>query len=294
MANNLTKQIETLQQRSNSQLLLHLNQLTAPKVLKEAIRYSILGEGKRVRPILTYLVTDMLGENIKHADKAAVSIELIHNYSLIHDDLPAMDDDDMRRGELSCHKKFNEPIAILAGDAIQAFAFEILAKANDLSHSTRNALITELAKAIGASGMVGGQVLDLSYQNKKIQLKDIAYMHSLKTGALIRSSVRMGALIAGADPLTLSLISDFGNTLGLIFQIRDDILDATADEATIGKPKGSDKKKGKATYVTILGEKEATRRLNEQRNIARDLAAELGPDGAVLEELSFFLATRKR
>ncbi len=294
MANNLTKQIETLQQRSNSQLLLHLNQLTAPKVLKEAIRYSILGEGKRIRPIMTYLVTDMLGENIKHADKAAVSIELIHNYSLIHDDLPAMDDDDMRRGELSCHKKFNEPIAILAGDAIQAFAFEILAKANDLSHSTRNALITELAKAIGASGMVGGQVLDLSYQNKKIQLKDIAYMHSLKTGALIRSSVRMGALIAGADPLTLSLISDFGNTLGLIFQIRDDILDATADEATIGKPKGSDKKKGKATYVTILGEKEATRRLNEQRNIARDLAAELGPDGAVLEELSFFLATRKR
>ena len=294
MANNLTKQIETLQQRSNSQLLLHLNQLTAPKVLKEAIRYSILGEGKRIRPILTYLVTDMLGENIKHADKAAVSIELIHNYSLIHDDLPAMDDDDMRRGELSCHKKFNEPIAILAGDAIQAFAFEVLAKANDLSHSTRNALITELATAIGASGMVGGQVLDLSYQNKKIQLKDIAYMHSLKTGALIRSSVRMGALIAGADPLTLSLISDFGNTLGLIFQIRDDILDATADEATIGKPKGSDKKKGKATYVTILGEKEATRRLNEQRNIARDLAAELGPDGAVLEELSFFLATRKR
>ena len=294
MANNLTKQIETLQQRSNSQLLLHLNQLTAPKVLKEAIRYSILGEGKRVRPILTYLVTDMLGENIKHADKAAVSIELIHNYSLIHDDLPAMDDDDMRRGELSCHKKFNEPIAILAGDAIQAFAFEVLAKANDLSHSTRNALITELAKAIGASGMVGGQVLDLSYQNKKIQLKDIAYMHSLKTGALIRSSVRMGGLIAGADPSTLSLISDFGNTLGLIFQIRDDILDATADEATIGKPKGSDKKKGKATYVTILGEKEATRRLNEQRNIARDLAAELGPDGAVLEELSFFLATRKR
>ena len=294
MANNLTKQIETLQQRSNSQLLLHLNQLTAPKVLKEAIRYSILGEGKRVRPILTYLVTDMLGENIKHADKAAVSIELIHNYSLIHDDLPAMDDDDMRRGELSCHKKFNEPIAILAGDAIQAFAFEVLAKANDLSHSTRNALITELATAIGASGMVGGQILDLSYQNKKIQLKDIAYMHSLKTGALIRSSVRMGGLIGGADPLTLSLISDFGNTLGLIFQIRDDILDATADEATIGKPKGSDKKKGKATYVTILGEKEATRRLNEQRNIARDLAAELGPDGAVLEELSFFLATRKR
>ena len=293
MANNLTKQIETLQQRSNSQLLLHLKQLTAPKVLKEAIQYSILGEGKRVRPILTYLVTDMLGENIKHADKAAVSIELIHNYSLIHDDLPAMDDDDMRRGELSCHKKFNEPIAILAGDAIQAFAFEVLAKANDLSHSTRIALITELATAIGASGMVGGQVLDLSYQNKKIQLKDIAYMHSLKTGALIRSSVRMGGLIAGADPLTLSLISDFGNTLGLIFQIRDDILDATADEATIGKPKGSDKKKGKATYVTILGEKEATRRLNEQRNIARDLAAELGPDGAVLEELSFFLATRK-
>ena len=142
--------------------------------------------------------------------------------------------------------------------------------------------------------MVGGQVLDLSYQSKKIQLKDIAYMHSLKTGALIRSSVRMGGLIAGADPLTLSLISDFGNTLGLIFQIRDDILDATADEAIIGKPKGSDKKKGKATYVTILGEKEATRRLNEQRNIARDLAAELGPDGAVLEELSFFLATRKR
>ena len=293
MANNLTKQIETLQQRSNSQLLLHLKQLTAPKVLKEAIQYSILGEGKRVRPILTYLVTDMLGENIKHADKAAVSIELIHNYSLIHDDLPAMDDDDMRRGELSCHKKFNEPIAILAGDAIQAFAFEVLAKANDLSHSTRIALITELATAIGASGMVGGQVLDLSYQNKKIQLKDIAYMHSLKAGALIRSSVRMGGLIAGADPLTLSLISDFGNTLGLIFQIRDDILDATADEATIGKPKGSDKKKGKATYVTILGEKEATRRLNEQRNIARDLAAELGPDGAVLEELSFFLATRK-
>ena len=293
MANNLTKQIDTLRQRSNGQLLRHLKQFSAPKVLEEAIHYSILGGGKRIRPILTYLVTNILGASINLADKPAVAIELIHNYSLIHDDLPAMDDDDMRRGELSCHKKFNEPIAILAGDAIQAFAFEVLAKADDLSSSTRIALISELASGIGGNGMVGGQVLDLSYEKKDVQLEEIAYMHSLKTGSLIRSSIRMGGLIAGADPSMLSLVSDFGSTLGLIFQIRDDILDATGDKAKTGKPKGSDKKKGKATYVTILGEKEATRRLHEQYTIARKLTAELGPDGAVLGELSFFIATRK-
>ncbi|MAI41183.1 MAG: polyprenyl synthetase family protein [Candidatus Azotimanducaceae bacterium] len=293
MENNLSKQINFLRQRSNKQLALHMRQLAAPKLLKEAIDYSILGSGKRVRPILIYLVVRALGAEIKHADKPAAAIELIHNYSLIHDDLPAMDDDDMRRGKLSCHKKFNEPIAILAGDAIQALAFEVLAEANELSLSTRISLIRELASAIGASGMIGGQLLDLSYEKKKIQLAQLEYMHSLKTGALITASARMGGLVAGADAATLSLLTNFGSALGLIFQIQDDILDCTGNEDQLGKPKGSDEKKGKATYVTILGLQEADRRLQEQCARASDLAADLGPDGRILQELTYFIATRK-
>ena len=293
MENNLSKQIDFLRQRSNKQLTLHMRQLAAPKLLKEAIDYSVLGGGKRVRPILIYLVVRALGAEIKHADKPAAAIELIHNYSLIHDDLPAMDDDDMRRGKLSCHKKFNEPIAILAGDAIQALAFEVLAEANELSLSTRISLIRELASAIGASGMIGGQLLDLSYEKKKIQLAQLEHMHTLKTGALIKSSTRMGGLVAGADAATLSLLTNFGSALGLIFQIQDDILDCTGNEDQLGKPKGSDEEKGKATYVTILGLQEADRRLQEQCDRASDLAADLGPDGRILQELTYFIATRK-
>ena len=293
MENNLSKQIDFLRQRSNKQLALHMRQLAAPKLLKEAIDYSVLGSGKRVRPILIYLVVRALGAEIKHADKPAAAIELIHNYSLIHDDLPAMDDDDMRRGKLSCHKKFNEPIAILAGDAIQALAFEVLAEANELSLSIRISLIRELASAIGASGMIGGQLLDLSYEKKKIQLAQLEHMHTLKTGALIKSSTRMGGLVAGADAATLSLLTNFGSALGLIFQIQDDILDCTGNEDQLGKPKGSDEEKGKATYVTILGLQEADRRLQEQCDRASDLAADLGPDGRILQELTYFIATRK-
>ena len=293
MENNLSKQIDFLRQRSNKQLTLHMRQLAAPKLLKEAIDYSVLGGGKRVRPILIYLVVRALGAEIKHADKPAAAIELIHNYSLIHDDLPAMDDDDMRRGKLSCHKKFNEPIAILAGDAIQALAFEVLAEANELSLSTRISLIRELASAIGASGMIGGQLRDLSYEKKKIQLAQLEHMHTLKTGALIKSSTRMGGLVAGADAATLSLLTNFGSALGLIFQIQDDILDCTGNEDQLGKPKGSDEEKGKATYVTILGLQEADRRLQEQCDRASDLAADLGPDGRILQELTYFIATRK-
>ena len=292
MVNSFSKVIDRLQKRSNEQLVRCLDQAKAPEKLSEAIRYSVVNGGKRIRPILAYLTAEALGADLSLADEPATALELIHAYSLVHDDLPAMDDDDFRRGKPSCHKQYDEATAILAGDALQTLAFQVIADADKLSPTIKIALISDLAKAVGVDGMVSGQALDLSHENSEIDLKELKHMHDLKTGALITTSVRFGGLVAEADKTTLALITDFGNALGLAFQIRDDILDATGNDSDIGKPTGSDEERGKSTYVTTLGLKEAHVRLKEQQSLADEIAASLGPSGATLQQLTNFVATR--
>ena len=292
MVNSFSKVINRLQKRSNEQLVRCLDQAKAPEKLSEAMRYSVVNGGKRIRPILVYLTAEALGADLSLADKPATALELIHAYSLVHDDLPAMDDDDFRRGKPSCHKQYDEATAILAGDALQTLAFQVIADADKLSPTIKIALISDLAKAVGVDGMVSGQALDLSHENNDVDLKELKHMHDLKTGALITTSVRFGGLVAEADKTTLALITDFGKALGLAFQIRDDILDATGNDSDIGKPTGSDEERGKSTYVTTLGLKEAHVRLKEQQSRADEIAASLGPSGASLQQLTNLVVTR--
>ena len=292
MVNSFSKVIDRLQKRSNEQLVRCLDQAKAPEKLSEAMRYSVVNGGKRIRPILVYLTAEALGADLRLADKPATALELIHAYSLVHDDLPAMDDDDFRRGKPSCHKQYDEATAILAGDALQTLAFQVIADADKLSPTIKIALISDLAKAVGVDGMVSGQALDLSHENNDVDLKELKHMHDLKTGALITTSVRFGGLVAEADKTTLALITDFGKALGLAFQIRDDILDATGNDSDIGKPTGSDEERGKSTYVTTLGLKEAHVRLKEQQSRADEIAASLGPSGASLQQLTNLVVTR--
>ena len=292
MVNSFSKVIDRLQKRSNEQLVRCLDQAKAPEKLSEAMRYSVVNGGKRIRPILVYLTAEALGADLRLADKPATALELIHAYSLVHDDLPAMDDDDFRRGKPSCHKQYDEATAILAGDALQTLAFQVIADTDKLSATIRIALISDLAKAVGVDGMVSGQALDLSHENNDVDLKELKHMHDLKTGALITTSVRFGGLVAEADKTTLALITDFGKALGLAFQIRDDILDATGNDSDIGKPTGSDEERGKSTYVTTLGLKEAHVRLKEQQSRADEIAASLGPSGASLQQLTNLVVTR--
>lgn len=234
---------------------LEKRRISDPELL-EAMRYSLLLGGKRVRPFLVYSVGQMLGANLTDLDGPAAAIECLHTYSLIHDDLPAMDDDDLRRGKPTCHKAFNEATAILAGDALQALAFELLSthpyQAVDCQHQLE--LVKTLAYHAGYNGMCGGQAIDLAHTNKLMQLASLENMHQLKTGALIETSVRFGWLCSGkTDEQELQALITFARALGLAFQVQDDILDIEGDTATLGKPQGSDLEANKSTYPQLLG-----------------------------------------
>ena len=227
-----------------------------PTALHAAMRYSVLGGGKRIRPLLVYAACTALGGSEEDADPAAAAVEIIHAYSLIHDDLPAMDDDDLRRGLPTCHIAHGEATAILAGDALQALAFEVLAQAPLAARDPARAIesIRCLAAACGSQGMAGGQALDLAAVGTRLDAAQLERMHVHKTGALIRASVRLGALAAGgADARTLDALERFGHLAGLAFQIRDDILDVEGDTAVIGKTQGADQARDKPTYPSILG-----------------------------------------
>ena len=222
--------------------------------LYEAICYSTFAGGKRLRPVLVYAGAQACGADSSVADSAACGIEFMHTYSLIHDDLPAMDDDDLRRGKPTCHKIFGEDVAILAGDALQALAFEVLAEDDKLEPIQQIKMIQVLSKASGYRGMVGGQAYDLASEGQERSLQQLQQMHELKTGALIRASVRMGALsVKGVTDQQLLQLDVFAGHLGLAFQIKDDILDIEADSETLGKPQGADVEKQKATYPALLG-----------------------------------------
>ena len=254
-------EISTWQQHFESILVQYLPHANVnPGTLHQAMRYSALAGAKRFRPVLVYASGKALGLKLDRLDPLACAIELIHTYSLIHDDLPAMDDDDLRRGQPTCHRAYDEATAILAGDALQALAFEILASTISAQAATTLRLIRELANACGSTGMAGGQALDLSAVGSSISLGELETMHRLKTGALIQFAVTAPCHMAGANDDTSSRFSDFGECLGLAFQIHDDILDVTGDSALTGKSSRADAALNKPTFPSILGLDESRRR----------------------------------
>ena len=221
-------------------------------VVCNAMRYSLENGGKRIRPVLVLEACRICGGDIQSALNFAVALECIHTYSLIHDDLPCMDNDDMRRGKPSCHIKFGEEFALLAGDGLLTYAFNLIADSN-ISADKKSKAVLALAQNAGFNGMIGGQEIDLASENKEISFERLQMMHRLKTGALIRCAVKLGCIAADADEEKVKALTDYADNLGLAFQIIDDILDVEGNADELGKPIGSDKESGKTTYVTLFG-----------------------------------------
>jgi Geranylgeranyl pyrophosphate synthase len=267
----------------------------SPAELHRAMRYAVLGGGKRLRPLLVYASAHALGEDGPQLDSAACAVELIHAYSLVHDDLPAMDDDALRRGRPTCHVVFGEAMAILAGDALQALAFELLADnpTRRIDTTTGMAMLCALGRACGAEGMAGGQALDLAAVGHPLTLAELEHMHACKTGALIRASVQLGALIAGADAGTLEALDRYAHAVGLAFQVRDDILDVEGESAVIGKTAGKDAAADKPTFPSIIGLDASHARLAQLTNDALAAIPSLGERGALLQELAHYSANRR-
>jgi len=263
--------------------------------LREAMRYSTLGGGKRLRPALVYLTGESLGAPLTNLDAPAAAVELIHVYSLVHDDLPAMDDDDLRRGRPTCHRAYDEATAILVGDALQALAFSVLAD-ETLGHvpaASRLAMIKTLAFAAGTAGMAGGQAVDLAAVGQTLSVDAVENMHRRKTGALIKGSVLLGALGAGIDSgPEFHALQLFGDEIGLAFQIQDDILDVEGDVAVLGKTTGADAALSKPTYPSTVGLPAARDRARGLRDRAIAALAPLGARNAPLVELAQFVVSR--
>jgi geranylgeranyl diphosphate synthase, type II len=269
--------------------------LSYPDKIYEAMRYSLLAGGKRLRPMLAIASCELLGGNMQMALPTACAMEMIHTMSLIHDDLPAMDNDDYRRGKLTNHKVYGEDIAILAGDGLLAYAFEYMAKATSGVPIERVLqAVIHLAKASGAAGLVGGQVVDLESEGQpNITLETLAYIHAHKTGALLESCVVCGGIVAGGGPTDLQRLSAYAQSIGLAFQIIDDILDITATSAELGKSAGKDIQAEKATYPKLLGLAESQRRAEE---LVRSAKAELDVYGAAaqpLQALADYITARR-
>lgn len=261
--------------------------------LHSAMRYSLLNGGKRVRPILAYAAARAITPNVSMdmIDPVACALECLHSYSLVHDDLPAMDNDDLRRGKPTCHIAFDEATAILAGDGLQALAFEALGKA-DLPAPTKVELVVRLALASGAQGMVLGQAIDLAAVDQKLDLTQLETMHRYKTGALIRASVAMGALAAGASQQQLDALDRYSAAIGLAFQIQDDILDVTVDTATLGKQQGADIARNKPTYVSLLGLESARIKATELHQQALQALQNFGANALHLRQMADYIIQR--
>lgn len=266
-----------------------------PARLHEAMRYAALGGGKRIRPVLLYTTGEILGIPLAQLDGPACAIELIHAYSLVHDDLPAMDNDDLRRGKPTCHKAFDEATAILAGDALQSLAFELLASDPTMRTTAeqRLAMLQELARATGAQGMAGGQAIDMSVTGKAVSLPELQHMHQLKTGALIRAAIRLAALAKQAlDTGWRQALDDYADAIGLAFQIRDDILDTESSTEQLGKRQGADREQNKTTYVSLLGLDGARTRLREVHAGAHRALQPLGEAATPLLQLANYIVAR--
>lgn len=296
------QQLQAHAQRANDALLHFISPLPFQNSpLVECMHYGTLLGGKRLRPFLVYATGEMFDVPHQVLDVPAAAVECIHAYSLIHDDLPAMDDDDLRRGQPTCHIKFGEASAILAGDALQTLAFSILSDADmeNVTPTSRLAMIAELAKASGIAGMCGGQALDLEAEGKSIDLAALERIHRHKTGALIRAAVRMGALAAGErGRQALPLLDQYADCIGLAFQVQDDILDVVGDTAVLGKRQGADQHLGKSTYPALLGLEQAKARAHELYLNAvqalEALAAQQSLNTTTLESLARYIVQRDK
>ena len=259
--------------------------------LQEAMRYSLLSGGKRVRPVMTLAFCDMLGGQWREALPFACALELVHTYSLIHDDLPCMDDDDLRRGRPTCHKVYGETMAVLAGDALQGEAFGLIAAAPAMTAQQRIDAVAVLSAACGGGGMVAGQVLDVDHLAQGEA--DLRLLHRLKTGAMLQAAAELGCVAAGADDGLRQRARDYGCHIGLAFQVRDDVLDVVADQGELGKPIGSDRAEGKRTFVDLLGLEACQALVAEETAKAKAALADL-PDSGFLLNLADHLAERRK
>ena len=262
--------------------------------LRESMAYSLMAGGKRMRPILLMAAADAVGADGKRFLSVACALEMIHTYSLIHDDLPAMDNDDYRRGRLTNHKVYGDGIAILAGDALLTLAFSVILRQKDVPSERLLRVVDEISRAAGAEGMVGGQVLDLCAENQNISIQDLRKIHMGKTGALFRAALRSGAILGSASAQQLDALTLYAEHFGLAFQITDDILDVVGNTAMIGKPVGSDEKNHKSTYVTLTS-------LDQARELAQSAAAEavealcaFGDEASFLRQLVVHLVAREQ
>lgn len=264
-----------------------------PSRLHQAMHYSVFAGGKRIRPILMLAACEAVGGNIETAIPAACAMEMIHTYSLIHDDLPAMDDDDFRRGVPTNHKVYGEATAILAGDALLTQAFITLAKPNPaIDMTTQQRVIEIIAQSAGAAGMVGGQIVDMEAEGKTPNLETVDYIHRHKTGALILASIQCGALLGGADRKTFTDLTGFGESAGLAFQIADDILDIVGDKDQLGKNIGSDQQRGKATYPAVLGLETSQKKKEELHQQALNILSSYGENAEPLRQISAYIINR--
>ena len=271
-----------------------IEELNAPAIIKESMIYSLEAGGKRIRPLLLFATLNAFGIDPRNGLQVAAAIEMIHTYSLIHDDLPSMDNDDFRRGKPTNHKVFGDAIATLAGDALLTYSFEVIGRipTETASSDTKLSLIVEMAQAAGAEGMVGGQVADMEGENKTLTLEELEYIHIHKTGKLLRFSVIAGAILAGAHKTQLENLSLFAHHLGLAFQIQDDILDLTGNQQILGKPVGSDTANHKSTYPQLLSLEGAKAALQQQIHQAKDKLIKTGLEIHLLLELTDLVATR--
>ena len=268
-----------------------------PGILHEAIRYSLFAGGKRVRPILAIIGSEIVGGSIQTVMPLAVAIECIHTYSLIHDDLPAMDDDDLRRGKPTAHKVFGEAIAILAGDALLNLAFEIMLTGPSMRTLPTERLLKAtgcLAKASGSSGLIAGQVVDMLSEGKKVDSEQIEFIMKNKTASLISASIKSGAILGGGTKEEVELLGLFGEKLGIAFQIRDDVLDYEGQSSDLGKNVGKDEKRGKATYPSILGIDGAKQLMNSEIGSAIDLIEGFGDKALYLKLLALYIGERSK
>jgi len=267
-----------------------------PKEIHEAVRYSVFAGGKRLRPILVLAAAEAAGGQVEHALPAAAAIELIHTYSLIHDDLPAMDDDDFRRGRPTCHKVYGEALAILAGDALLTQAFILLSgesPAPGIAGPARLRVINEIAQAAGSRGMVGGQAVDILQEDREVDLATLLYLHTHKTGSLIRACLRVGGIISSAGSEQMEALTRYGDRIGLAFQIVDDILDLEGSLEALGKRAGSDLRKKKATFPGLVGLEESRQRARSLVGEAKHALSVFGDRGAALGAIADFVVARR-
>lgn len=292
MSENLTTFLLEKEKVVSEELVRRITELQIPTQLKESMLYSIKAGGKRLRPLLMIASCESYHGTYQQVLPIAVAIEMVHTYSLIHDDLPAMDDDDLRRGKPTNHRVFDEATAILAGDALLTYSFDVISTDNQLTDEQKVYIIKRLAEASGPKGMVAGQSLDMEAENKAISFEELEKIHHFKTGQLLIFAIEIGAYIGGASSYQLQAISEFAYYVGLIFQVQDDILDVTGDPNTIGKPVGSDETNFKSTYPKLLGLEGAIKKKEEYVIKAKQALKTADVQSSLLDDLIHYLNHR--